>query len=132
MTKHPDIFVYNNQLDASAKATCEWLAAQLELHLPASEAKVWHGHPVWFLDGNPIAGYSEMKSGIQLLFWSGQSFATPGLKPIGKFKAAGVTVKSIDEPGVKAVAAWLVESVAIQWDYQNLPKRRALEKRTAF
>ena len=132
MTDALDILDYNNKVDAAAKPICDQLAAQLRLHLPAAEAKVWHGHPVWFLEGNPIAGYSQMKSGIQLLFWSGQSFASPGLEPIGKFKAAGVTVKSVDEPGEAAIAAWLRESVAIQWDYQNLPKLRKLEKRTDF
>ena len=49
---------------------------------------MWHAHPVWFLDGNPVVGYSKLKDCVRLLFCSGQSFAQPGLKPEGKFKAA--------------------------------------------
>lgn len=47
-------------------------------------------HPVWFLDGNPVVGYSKLKDSVRLLFWSGQSFRSTGLEPEGKFKAAEV------------------------------------------
>ncbi|MFM7857164.1 MAG: hypothetical protein ACKO96_35905, partial [Flammeovirgaceae bacterium] len=39
-----------------------------------AENKIWHSHPVWFLDGNPIVGYSKQKKGIRLMFWSGADF----------------------------------------------------------
>jgi hypothetical protein len=44
---------------------------------------------VWFLDENPLVGVTAQASGaVQLLFWAGQSFEEPGLKALGKFKAA--------------------------------------------
>jgi hypothetical protein len=100
--------------------------------LPKAEGKVWHGHPVWFLDGNPVVGYSLKKSGIEVLFWSGQSFKNAGLLPLGKFKAAKLEVASLKSLDKKQLAAWLVEAEKIQWDYANLPKKRALEKLTKF
>ena len=56
--------------------------------LPDAEQKIWHAHPVWFLNGNPIVGYSKLKECVRLLFWSGQSFDEPGLQKEGSFKAA--------------------------------------------
>lgn len=100
--------------------------------LPKAEGKVWHGHPVWFIDGNPVVGYSLKKAGIEVLFWSGQSFKLEGLRAIGKFKAAGIAVPTIKDLNKKSMTVWLAEAAAIQWDYQNLQKKRALNKLTKF
>lgn len=127
-----DILDYQSEL---SDADAEIGAAIIKLiskSLPKAEGKVWHGHPVWFIDGNPVVGYSLRKAGIEVLFWSGQSFKLEGLRAIGKFKAAGIAVPTIKDLNKKSMTAWLAESVAIQWDYQNLPKKRALNKLTKF
>lgn len=111
------------------RAICVALAAQINTALPHAERKVWHGAPVWFLDGNPIVGYWVRKRGVQLLFWSGQSFQTPGLTPEGKFKAAELRVMQLDQLGAAPVAAWLQEAAVKQWDYRNLIKRRGVLER---
>ncbi len=127
-----DIQNYQSELSADEAEIGAALIKLIAKSLPAAEGKVWHGHPVWFLDGNPVVGYSLKKAGIEVLFWSGQSFKLEGLRAIGKFKAAGVAVPSIKALDKKAMTAWLAEAIAIQWDYQNLPKKRALSKRTKF
>lgn len=127
-----DIQNYQSELSADEAEIGAALIRLITKSLPAAEGKVWHGHPVWFLDGNPIVGYSLKKAGIEVLFWSGQSFKLEGLRAIGKYKAAGVAVPSIKALDKKAMTAWLAEAIAIQWDYQNLPKKRALSKRTKF
>jgi hypothetical protein len=127
-----DIQDYQSELSAEEAEIGAALIKLISKSLPSAEGKVWHGHPVWFLDGNPIVGYSLKKSGIEVLFWSGQSFKHEGLRAIGKFKAAGVSVPSIKALDKKAMSAWLSEALEIQWDYQNLPKKRALVKRTKF
>jgi hypothetical protein len=126
-----DISEYNAKLTKPEQHAVAQLCELISAALPEALGKVWHGHPVWFLDGNPIVGYSTKKVGLELLFWSGQSFVTPGLKPVGKFKAAGllVTPAELDSSLIRSL---LTDAIAIQWDYQNLPKRRTLEKRTAF
>jgi hypothetical protein len=127
-----DILDYQSEL---SDADAEIGAAIIKLiskSLPKAEGKVWHGHPVWFIDGNPVIGYSLKKAGIEVLFWSGQSFKLEGLRAIGKFKAAGIAVSTIKDLNKRSMTAWLAESVAIQWDYQNLPKKRALNKLTKF
>ena len=92
--------------------------------LPHAESRIWHAHPVWFLDGNPIVGYSQLKDGVRLMFWSGQSFSTAGLAPSGKFKAAERLYRDSAEIDDGLVRAWLGESRNTQWDYKNIVKRR--------
>lgn len=119
-------------LDYSAAQTptfreiCDHLAMHINSHLPRSNGKIWHGGPVWFLDGNPVVGYWVRKSGVQLLFWSGQSFDEPGLKPEGKFKAAHVQYANALEIDVTSLARWLAKAATIQWDYKNIVKRRGI------
>lgn len=125
-----EIVNYNDKLATDIQWLANKFCETISKTVPLAQGKVWHGHPVWFVDGNPIAGYSLKKSGLEVLFWSGQSFKTPGLKPIGKFKAAGFQLRSQDDLG--AIDGWLRESIAIQWDYANLPKKRSLEKLTSF
>jgi hypothetical protein len=125
-----DIQVYNSKLEGSQRELANGLCDLISKALPLAEGKVWHGHPVWFIDGNPILGYSLKKAGIEVLFWSGQSFTEPGLRPIGKYKAAGVAIEGTDD--VATLSTHMPEALAIQWDYKNLTKLRKLEKLTRF
>jgi hypothetical protein len=127
-----DILEYNKALANAQREIAGQLCLTIEKYLTKAEAKVWHGHPVWFIGGNPIVGYSLKKSGIEVLFWSGQSFLTPGLAPVGKFKAAGFAVPDLESLDSKALVKWLKESKAIQWDYLNVVKKKKLEKLTDF
>jgi len=125
-----DVKAYNDKLADDHKAICDLLAREIQRGLPGSEHKVWHGHPVWFLDGNPITGYSPRKDGsISLLFWSGQSFDEPDLKPEGKFKAAEVRYTDPSQVNTEDLARWLKKSTEIQWDYKNIVKRRGVLER---
>jgi hypothetical protein len=127
-----DIVAYVKAQDAESKLVCNSLIERINNVLTKAESKVWHGHPVWFVEGNPIVGISKKKAGVEILFWSGQSFKKPGLKAIGKFKAAGVIYESIEDVKISTINSWLQESKKVQWDYKNLPKRRQLEKLTDF
>ena len=89
----PTIAAFNQAAPADLQAACDWLGREITGGLPGAEAKVWHRTAVWFLAGNPVAGYSPRKAGVQLLFWSGQSFGEPGLRPEGKFMAAEVMLR---------------------------------------
>jgi hypothetical protein len=119
-----DIQSYNNSLSETDKLICEALFKEIDSHLPGSENKIWHGHPVWFINGNPIVGYSKLKDRIQLLFWSGQSFNEDQLQEEGKFKAAKVDYISLDQINSNDIQKWLAKAVEIQWDYKNIVKNR--------
>jgi hypothetical protein len=124
MPIHDDIHAYNAGQTTPDRETCEQLARTIEMALPGAESKVWHRHPVWFLEGNPIVGYSKQKRGVALLFWSGQSFDEPGLTPNGKFKAAEARYLSAKEIDAAPLARWLEQARTTQWDYQNLVKNK--------
>lgn len=132
MATHPDIQRYNDELEASAREIADLLATEIDLALPDAERKIWHAHPVWFLGGNPIVGYSKLKGPVRLLFWSGQSFDEPGLAPEGSFKAAEARYTSVDEVDIDALARWLAASRTIQWDYEHIRTNRGLVPRTGI
>jgi hypothetical protein len=121
---HADTRKYNEAQAASDQAICELLAGQIERSLPEAENKVWHGHPVWFLDGNPIVGYSKLKGCVRLLFWSGQSFEEEALRREGSFQAAEARFTAADQVDTVALARWLAKAREIQWDYKNLIRRK--------
>lgn len=121
---HPDTAKYNRSQAPEDRAICELLAAEIDRGLPEAENKVWHAHPVWFLDGNPVVGYSKLKGGVRLLFWSGQSFAEKELKPEGSFKAAEARFTAVDQVDKKSLQRWLKKARDIQWDYQNIVRRK--------
>lgn len=123
-TVHADTKKYNSAQSPADRAICDRLAELIVRGLPEAENKVWHAHPVWFLDGNPIVGYSKLKGCVRLLFWSGQSFDEPGLKKEGTFKAAEARYTAADQIDVDALRRWLAAARDIQWDYKNLMRRK--------
>jgi hypothetical protein len=127
-----DIRAYNAAQSPTDRKICDLLAKEIDGSLPKAENKIWHRHPVWFLEGNPIVGYSKQKSGIRLMFWSGADFEEPGLNVVGgKFKDASVFLNSTEEVDIKALKRWLKKSAAIQWDYKNIVKRKGKLERVA-
>ncbi|QNN47383.1 DUF1801 domain-containing protein [Thermomonas brevis] len=121
---HPDTLAYNDAQSPDDKAICDLLAREIEQTLPDAENKVWHRHPVWFLDGNPVVGYGKLKSCIRLLFWSGQSFDEAGLQNEGSFKAAEARYTAAAQVDVEALRRWLIKARDIQWDYKHIVKRK--------
>ncbi len=120
-----DILSYNSKQTAKDKSICGLLAKEITRNLSGSENKLWHGHPVWFLDGNPIVGYSKQKNGIRLMFWSGADFEEEKLNVRGgKFKDASIFFNNVTEINTKDLKRWLKKSKEIQWDYKNIVKRK--------
>lgn len=121
---HPDTLKYNESQAPADALICGLLAKEIDRGLPEAENKIWHAHPVWFLEGNPIVGYSKLKGGVRLLFWSGESFDEVGLQKEGGFKSSGARYTSVDEVNVKDLKRWLKKARDIQWDYKNLVRRK--------
>lgn len=120
-----DIKRYNAGLEPVFKDICDLLAEEIDRNLPEAESKIWHSHPVWFLDGNPVAGYSKQKPGVRLMFWSGADFNEPGLNAAGKkFKDASVFYNDPAEINTADLRRWLKKSKEIQWDYKNIVRRK--------
>jgi hypothetical protein len=124
-----DIAAYNNKQTPDDGAICNLLEEEISSVLGNNENKIWHGHPVWFMDGNPIAGYSKLKNCIRLLFWSGQSFEEEKLTNEGSFKAAEIRYTHVDQVNIKDLKRWLKKSKQIQWYYKNIVKRKGVLER---
>lgn len=117
---------YNNSQSSSDKEICNQLALIIDKNLPEAENKIWHAHPVWFLDGNPIVGYSKLKDSVRLLFWSGQTFEEEKLQNEGSFKAAEMRYTNANQINKQDLKRWLEKSTEIQWDYKNIVKRKGV------
>ena len=125
-----DVQAYNNSQSTEDQLICNALAEQTNFYLPEAENKIWHAHPVWFLDGNPIVGYSKQKKGIRLLFWSGKSFEENKLNVLGgKFQDASIFYNSVNEINIPDLEIWVQKAKEIQWDYKNIVKRKGILER---
>ena len=122
---NPEILTYNQQFSLEDKEIVEKLVKIINENLPEAENKIWHSHPVWFLEGNPIVGYSKQKAGMRLMFWSGKSFEDEKLNILGgKFQDASIFFNSVEEINENDLKKWLQKSREIQWDYKNIVKRK--------
>lgn len=120
-----DISAYNNSQTAEHQEICQLLASTIEAVLAEAEGKVWHAHPVWFINGNPIVGYSKQKAGLRLMFWSGADFEEDRLHLKGKkFKDASIFYNTAAQVDIEELTRWLLKSREIQWDYKNIVKRK--------
>ncbi len=119
-----DIISYNQAQEGEHQEVCEFLAAEITKGLLGATSKLWHGHPVWFINDNPIVGYAVRKNDVQLLFWSGQSFDESSLEVEGTFKAAQKRYDDVSQINVDDLRRWLRKSQKIQWDYKNIVKRK--------
>ncbi len=120
-----EIKAYNECQTSDDKAICDLLAQTINAELTEAQSKIWHAHPVWFLDGNPIVGYSKQKAGTRLMFWSGADFEEDNLKIRGaKFKDASIFFTTAEQINIQEVISWLKKSRDIQWDYKNIVKRK--------
>lgn len=120
---YDSIAAYHAAKTETDRAICNRLQSLIDASLPDAESRIWHAHPVWFLDGNPICGYGKLKDCIRLMFWSGQSFDAPGLTATGTFKAAEARFTDAAQIDPDAMALWLAQGRDIQWDYKNIVKR---------
>ncbi len=121
---------YNKTHTKDIQKICDFLELNINTYLKKSEPKIWHGTPVWFIDGNPIVSYSIRKNGsVSLMFFSGQSFDEIDLHPEGKFKAAEIFYTDIKEIKITHLKNWLKKAKTIQWDYKNIAKRKGVLKK---
>jgi hypothetical protein len=119
------IATYNDLQSQDDKAIADLLAQTIDNELTEAESKIWHAHPVWFLDGNPIVGYSKQKAGWRLMFWSGADFEEPALNIKGnKFKDASIFFTAVEQINTIDLTRWLKKARDIQWDYKNIVKRK--------
>ena len=116
---------YSRSQTPELAAVCEALRFEIDSVLPGATSKIWHGAPVWFIDGHPVVGFSIKARKTALLFWNGQALGEPVLRPVGKFFAAEIlftTVAEIDPPTIRRLL--LAAGKNIFKDYASFRKGR--------
>jgi hypothetical protein len=103
---------YSEGQQPSLRTICDALRNLTTECIPKAIPRVWHGSPVWFIDDNPVVGYSARAKTVNLLFWNGQAFDEPGLKPVGKHRAAEVAFRAAAEIDTIAIRRWLKKAKA--------------------
>lgn len=121
----PDpIAAYSQAQLLALRAICDVLRKSIDSALPGATAKVWHGSPVWFVGENPVVGYNATAKAVKLLFWNGQAFDEPGLKPVGKFRAAEAAFEDTAEIDAQDVRRWLKKAQADVFDSKTFFAQR--------
>jgi hypothetical protein len=110
------IAVYAKGQPPKPAQICNRLRELIDSSLPKATCKVWHGSPVWFIGENPVVGYNVSAKAVNLLFWNGQAFAEPALKPVGKYRAAQAVFKEEAEIDPKIVRGWLKKAKSDVFD----------------
>lgn len=121
-----EIEKYNSLQSAEEQKICNILMDVINNNNTEAQCKIWHGGPVWFIDGNPVVGYCKLSNGIQLLFWSGKSFEEEYLKPVGKYMAAEIRYKEANQINNDDLIRWINKSKEIQWNYKNIVKSKGV------
>ena len=118
------IAAYAKAQSSALGAICDRLQLEINKDLPNSTSKIWHGSPVWFVGENPVVGYSVRQKSVDLMFWSGQLFDEPLLKPLGKDKAARISFQETAEINLPELRRWLKKARTIVFDYVGLYARK--------
>src|SRR5262245_48655617 len=122
------IAAYSREKPPAFRAMCNFLRELIDSALPKATSKIWHGSPVWFIDENPVVGYNATAKSVNLLFWNGQAFDEPALRPVGKYGAAQAVFNGAAEIESKVIHRWLKKGKANVFDskafFQKLRRGR--------
>jgi hypothetical protein len=122
------ISAYSEAQLPAFRAMCDELRGMIEPALPNAASKVWHGSPVWFIDDNPVVGYSATATTVNLLFWNGKAIDEAALAPVGKYGAAQAVFTDASQIDPVVVGRWLEKAREDVFDsrafFKNLRKTR--------
>lgn len=117
------IAAYSKSQSPADRAMCDLLRELIDATIPKATSKVWHGSPVWFIEDNPVVGYSVSTKSVNLLFWNGQAFDEAGLEPVGKYRAAQARFGDADEIDRAVVRRWLKKAKVDVFDSKAFFKK---------
>lgn len=117
------ISAYSKARPLEFRVICDLLRALIDTALPKATSRVWHGSPVWFIDENPVVGYNVTVKTVNLLFWNGQAFDEPALKPVGKYRAAQAVFGDAADIDRKVIRRWLKKARSDVFDAKAFFKK---------
>ena len=126
--KSDPIVAYSAEFSYAFQVIFDTLRGLIVTALPKATSKVWHGSPVWFDGENPVVGYNATKKAVSLLFWNGQAFDEPDLKPVGKYRAAQATFADVSEIDPQTIRHWLKKAKSEVFDSVGYVKKLREER----
>jgi hypothetical protein len=117
------IAAYSRARTPALRTTCDLLRELIDTEIPRATSRVWHGSPVWFIGDNPVVGYNATAKTVNLLFWNGQAFHEPALKPVGKYGAAQALFRDAAEIDPKVVRRLLKKARSDVFDSKAFFKK---------
>lgn len=122
------IVAYSVAQPLPLRTICDALRMLIDTALSKATSKVWHGSPVWFIEDNPVVGYNATANSVKLLFWNGQAFDEPVLKPVGKFRAAQAVFSDAADIDPKVIRRWLKKAKSDVFDSKAFFEKLRREK----
>jgi hypothetical protein len=106
------IDTYIAALGAPVAAIAADLRELLDARLGADIGTIWHGHPVWKDDRQPVAGFKAYSSYVTFMIWNGRAVDDPS----GRLAMSGSGMGSVKlrEPAdvdVATFGGWLRQAV---------------------
>jgi hypothetical protein len=126
---HAQITAYSKAQPLAFRTICDLLRGFIDAAIPNATSKIWHGSPVWFIGENPVVGFNATKKSVNMLFWNGQAFGEPALKPVGKYGAAQATFNGADEINSNDVRRWLTKARSDVFDSKAFFQKLRMSKR---
>ena len=117
------IAAYSRGQSLAFRTICDVLRELIAAALLKARSKVWHGSPVWFIDENPVVGYNTTGKTVNLLFWNGQAFDEPDLRPVGKYWAVQAVFGDAAEIDARMIRRWLKKAKSDVFDSKAFFKK---------
>jgi hypothetical protein len=107
MGQHIDIDHYLASLPEPSRGIGTELRPILDAALPASNAVIWHGQPVWMRDKKPLAGFKAYTAYVTLMIWNGRDIADPTGRLTPGRHMSTVKIRAIPDIDRDAINSWL-------------------------
>lgn len=125
-----EIAAYHKGFPKAQRQILDLLREELDGMLGRENSKLWHGAPVWFVENNPVAGYSINSRGVCLLFWNGRNFLDVDLIPVGKFFAAEKRYQTLDDIVLPELRNLIKQAQFRIWDSVSFQKEQRAKRQS--
>jgi hypothetical protein len=106
----PDIDAYLDGLDPAQREIADALVPVLEESATDAVGQVWHGHPVWLIDGTPVAGFKAYPRYVTFMIWGGHLIADESGRLERGARMGTVKLSSVDEVDAELFSQWLQQA----------------------
>jgi len=104
------IDAYLAGLGAPQRDIADALVPILDTGATDAVGRVWHGHPVWLIDGTPVAGFKAYPKYVTFMIWGGQLLADESGRLERGARMGTVKLASVDDVDRELFLEWLQQA----------------------